>query len=89
MPGPRYPARCHGDTRRTPAATPAAAPPKITYTSANVDLELFHQLFDDALARVRGESGRAYPFYIDDAPITTSAPRLVDRSPIDTRIVLG
>jgi 1-pyrroline-5-carboxylate dehydrogenase len=72
-----------------PATLPAATPPKITYTSAHVDLELFHQFFDDALARVRGESGRAYPFYIDDAPITTSAPRLVDRSPIDTRIVLA
>jgi 1-pyrroline-5-carboxylate dehydrogenase len=79
-----------------PASTSAAvaqsgpaSPPKITYTSANVDLELFHRLFDDALARVRSDAGRTYPFYIDGAPITTAAPRLVDRSPIDTRIVLA
>ena len=69
--------------------TTPTAPPKITYTSANVDLDLFHRLFDEAVARVRGQAGRSYPFYIDGAPVTTTAPRLVDRSPIDTRIVLA
>ncbi len=39
----------------------AAALPKITYTSTNVDLEQFHTLFDEALVRVRGASGKEYP----------------------------
>ena len=36
--------------------TTTATPSKITYTSANVDWELFHRQFDDALARVDRKS---------------------------------
>jgi hypothetical protein len=42
----------------------SATLPKITYTSANVDLEQFHAMFDEALVRVRGASGKEYPMYI-------------------------
>lgn len=35
-----------------------AAPFKITYTSSNTDMTLFHTLFDEALAKVRGGAGR-------------------------------
>jgi 1-pyrroline-5-carboxylate dehydrogenase len=73
-----------------PTASPSgSAPAKITYTSTNVDLEQFHRLFDDALARVRAEFGRSHPFYIGGTEVITPAPPLVDRSPIDTRTVLG
>jgi 1-pyrroline-5-carboxylate dehydrogenase len=68
---------------------PAATLPKITYTSANVDLEQFHAMFDEALVRVRGASGKEYPMYIDGKAITTSAEQIVDTSPIDTSRVLG
>ena len=67
----------------------AATLPKITYTSANVDLEQFHTLFDEALARVRGASGKEYPMYIDGKAVTTTAEPLADRSPIDTSRMLG
>ena len=36
----------------------APAQSKITYTSANVDWELFHRQFDDALSSVRAQFGR-------------------------------
>ena len=42
----------------------APQPSKITYTSANVDWELFHRQFDEALARVRAQLGKDYPLYI-------------------------
>ena len=67
----------------------AATLPKITYTSTNVDLEQFHSLFDEALVRVRGASGKEYPMYIDGKAVTTTAELIVDTSPIDTSRVLG
>lgn len=67
----------------------AAALLKITYTSTNVDLEHFHSLFDEALVRVRGASGKEYPMYIDGKAVTTTAEQIVDTSPIDTSRVLG
>jgi 1-pyrroline-5-carboxylate dehydrogenase len=62
---------------------------KITYTSATGDLNEFHHQFDAALARVRQESGGLHPFYIDDQAVDTREEPLVDRSPIDTNLVLG
>jgi 1-pyrroline-5-carboxylate dehydrogenase len=62
---------------------------KITYTSATGDLNEFHHQFDAALARVRQESGGLHPFYIDDQAVETREEPLVDRSPIDTNLVLG
>jgi len=67
----------------------AASPPKITYTSTNVDMEQFHSMFDEALVRVRGASGKEYPMYIDGKAVTTTAELIVDTSPINTSTVLG
>lgn len=67
----------------------AVTTPKITYTSTNVDLEQFHTLFDEAVVRVHGASGKEYPMYIDGKAITTSAEQIVDTSPIDTSRMLG
>ena len=67
----------------------AAAQSKITYTSADVDWQLFHRQFDDALAHVRSQLGRDYPLYIGGAAVTSSAKPIVDTSPIDTSVVLG
>src|SRR5437868_5624568 len=67
----------------------APAQSKITYTSANVDWELFHRQFDDALSSVRAQFGRDYPLYIAGEAVPSSAKPIVDTSPIDTRIMLG
>ncbi|HEY6109594.1 MAG TPA: aldehyde dehydrogenase family protein, partial [Gemmatimonadales bacterium] len=62
---------------------------KITYTSSNVDLDAFHREFDTALDRVRTAAGRDHPNLIAGEEVGTSAPPLVDVTPIDTGVVLG
>lgn len=62
---------------------------KITYTSANVDWDAFHQQFDETLARLRSQFGRRYPLYIAGVAVESGAPPIVDTSPSDTRVVLG
>ena len=62
---------------------------KITYTSTSGDLEEFHHRFDAALDGVRRDSGKRHPFYIDGRPVETGDEPLVDRSPIDTTLLLG
>src|SRR5881409_424133 len=62
---------------------------KVTYTSANVDWQLFHRQFDDALARVRAQLGRDYPLYIGRDAVPSGGPPIVDASPIDTSLMLG
>jgi 1-pyrroline-5-carboxylate dehydrogenase len=69
--------------------TTAPAQSKITYTSANVDWELFHRQFDAALASVRSQQGREYPLYIAGEAVGSGAEPIVDTSPIDTSVVLG
>ncbi len=66
-----------------------SAPAKITYTSANVDLEAFHDAFDEALGDVRTEMGRSHPFHIGGVAVETSGNLLHDRSPIDNDLLLG
>ena len=69
--------------------TTAATASKVTYTSANVDWDLFHRQFDEALAGVRGQLARDYPLYIAGAAVPSSGAPIVDTSPIDTEVVLG
>ncbi|MBI4374873.1 MAG: aldehyde dehydrogenase family protein [Elusimicrobia bacterium] len=69
--------------------TAAAKPFKITYTSANADMEEFHRLFDQTLTRVKSRMGQEHPLYIDYKPVKTGAQPIVDISPIDTSWVLG
>ena len=66
-----------------------SAPTKITYTSASGDLNEFHHRFDVALDEVRRAAGARYPFYIGGEPVDHGGATLDDRSPIDTRVVLG
>ncbi len=66
-----------------------SAPAKITYTSASGDLNEFHHRFDVALEAVRTAAGRRHPFYIGAEPVDHGGEPLVDRSPIDTSLVLG
>jgi 1-pyrroline-5-carboxylate dehydrogenase len=62
---------------------------KITYTSAAGDLDQFHRLFDEALARVRAAAGASYPNLIGGEPVAGAEEPLDDRSPIDTSLLLG
>jgi 1-pyrroline-5-carboxylate dehydrogenase len=66
-----------------------SAPAKITYTSASGDLEAFHRLFDAAVDSIKEQAGGTHPFYIGGAAIENPAEPLVDRSPIDSSLVLG
>jgi len=68
----------------------AAPQQKITYTSANVDMDAFHGAFDAALAEVRTQAGKSYPLYINGKAVETPGREpIVDVSPIDTGFVLG
>lgn len=60
---------------------------RITYATMSADSNL-HVEFDAALDRVKGTLGRTYPMFINGVPVT-AAEQYDDRSPIDTRIVLG
>jgi 1-pyrroline-5-carboxylate dehydrogenase len=62
---------------------------KITYTSTAGDLDDFHRLFDEALARVRAAAGASYPNMIGGEPVAGAGAPLDDRSPIDTSVLLG
>ena len=67
----------------------ATAQLRVTYTSADVDMELFHRLFDEALEGIRAECGRTHSLLIDNQPVRGEGERIADRSPIDTSLILG
>ncbi len=67
----------------------ATAQEKITYTSASGDLDAFHRQFDAALAAVQAAAGQRYPCFIAGRAVESRAEPLVDRSPIDTSVVLA
>jgi 1-pyrroline-5-carboxylate dehydrogenase len=62
---------------------------KITYTSANVDLDTFHAAFDSALDALRATLGREYPNWVGGTAVVGNGRPLVDLTPIDMRLVLG
>jgi 1-pyrroline-5-carboxylate dehydrogenase len=62
---------------------------KITYTSASGDLEEFHHRFDAALNTIRSTAGRLHPFFIGGEAVESREEPLIDRSPIDTSVILG
>jgi len=67
----------------------ATAQLRVTYTSADVDMELFHRLFDEALEGIRAECGRTHSLLIDNQSVRGEGERISDRSPIDTSLILG
>ncbi|HYF39009.1 MAG TPA: aldehyde dehydrogenase family protein [Gemmatimonadales bacterium] len=62
---------------------------KITYTSATGDLEEFHRRFDAGLALIRGSAGALHPFYIGGSAVKSGEDPVVDRSPVNTDLVLA
>jgi 1-pyrroline-5-carboxylate dehydrogenase len=70
--------------------TSTAPQQKITYTSANVDMDAFHRAYDAALAEVRAQAGKSHPLYIDGRAVEAAGnDPIIDVSPIDTTFVLG
>jgi 1-pyrroline-5-carboxylate dehydrogenase len=65
----------------------AQATQRITYATMSADPNL-HTEFDAALARVKGTLGRTYTMAIGGEAVNAPE-QFDDRSPIDTRIVLG
>jgi len=62
---------------------------KITYTSTGGDLDEFHRRFEEALRGAKANAGERHPFHIDGKAVTSPREPIVDRSPIDTSLVLG
>ena len=62
---------------------------KITYTTSDVDLGAFHREFDRGLAEVRSAMGGFHPLMVGGQPIEAPRNALVDRSPIDSSLILG
>jgi 1-pyrroline-5-carboxylate dehydrogenase len=70
-------------------ADPRRPHPKVTYATMMADrMDDLHRELDRAVATVKTRFGGSYPMYIGGAPVTTRE-QFDDRSPIDTRIVLG
>lgn len=68
---------------------PARTPTKITYATMSADqMEDLHREFDAARERIEGMLGRTHPMYIDGRAVEGPS-QFEDRSPIDTRILLG
>src|SRR5215831_7409555 len=62
---------------------------KITYATMSGDqMEDLHRELDRAIEDVRGSFGRSYPLVIDGRDVRVAA-EFEDRSPIDTRMLLG
>src|SRR5215510_6339378 len=62
---------------------------KITYATMTGDqMEDLHRELDAAIENVRGTFGRSYPLVINGREVR-AASEFEDRSPIDTRILLG
>jgi 1-pyrroline-5-carboxylate dehydrogenase len=63
---------------------------KITYTTMSVEqAESFNRAYDEALERVMGELGREHPFYVNGEEQTSAHGTFENRSPNDTRLLLG
>ncbi len=62
---------------------------KITYATMSADrMEDLHRELDSAIERAKSTFGRTYPLIIDGREVRASS-EFEDRSPIDTRILLG
>jgi 1-pyrroline-5-carboxylate dehydrogenase len=61
---------------------------KITYVTSADRMDEVHREFDAAVDRVRGWFGRTHPMIVGGRPLTTGR-TFADRSPTDTRVLLG
>ena len=70
-------------------ATDVRRAPKVTYATMMADrIDDVHRELDRAVAAVKTRFGDTFPMYIGGAPVA-AAEQFEDRSPIDTRILIG
>ena len=70
-------------------ATETTNTPKITYATMSASrMEDLHRELDAAIERVKGTFGKSYPMMIGGRRVDATS-QFEDRSPIDTRILLG
>src|ERR671934_1828115 len=70
-------------------ATETKSQTKITYATMTADrMEDLHRELDAAIQKVKSTFGRSYPLMIGGREVKSSS-EFDDRSPIDTRILLG
>lgn len=63
---------------------------KITYSTLSVEqAQAFNEAYDRALDGVMATLGQEYPVFIANEPRTVTGDRFEDRSPNDTRVLLG
>jgi 1-pyrroline-5-carboxylate dehydrogenase len=62
---------------------------KVTYATLSAPGEAFHRAYDRAIAEVRKEFGRSHPMIIGDERVMSAEGEVEDRSPVDTRLILG
>jgi 1-pyrroline-5-carboxylate dehydrogenase len=68
----------------------AAKDLKVTYTTMSVEqVDAFNRAFDEALAQVMDRLGRDYPLFIGGEEVSPGGDVFEDRSPNDTRVLLG
>ncbi len=66
------------------------AQPKVTYATMSADqMSDLHRELDAAIERVKDGFGQSHPMFVDGRAVEGSARVIEDRSPIDTRILIG
>ena len=66
------------------------AQPKVTYATMSADqMSDLHRELDAAIERVKDGFGQSHPMFIDGRAVEGLGPVIEDRSPIDTRILIG
>jgi 1-pyrroline-5-carboxylate dehydrogenase len=67
-----------------------APEPKVTYATMNADqMSDLHRELDAATERVKAGLGRSHPMFINGRAVEGAGDAFEDRSPIDTRILIG
>jgi len=66
------------------------AQPKVTYATMSADqMSELHRDLDAAFERVKTEFGQTHPMFIGGRAVEGQGPAFEDRSPVDTRILIG
>ena len=66
-----------------------AADLRITYTTGSEHLELIHKYYDEALEKLRAESGGTHPLFIGGEEVVVDQPLMNDVCPFNTDWILG
>jgi 1-pyrroline-5-carboxylate dehydrogenase len=62
---------------------------RVTYATLSAPGDAFHKAYDRAVDEVKKEFGKSYPMIIGDQAVFSPEGESEDRSPVDTRLLLG